>query len=196
MEMLAVNLLCALGFEHIKVEIKLETVFQVEVESGLQLQLCWLTLLMSWITLHILFLNPDEVAIDIFLAEVIMLAHRLDEIDDMLFVSALTWSTLNTELCSPINGFTGFCLWWLHNMRRLIKMWKLFILLFSIVTLNGRDNHITGGLRLLCFFLDILHFKCLLYFFQIISNGLEFFNDIVVLNLKLATNLSTILKSL
>ena len=38
--MLAVNLLRALGFEHIKVEIKLETVFQVEVESGLQLQLC------------------------------------------------------------------------------------------------------------------------------------------------------------
>ena len=40
MEMLAVNLLRALGFEHIKVEIELETVFQVEVESGLQLQLC------------------------------------------------------------------------------------------------------------------------------------------------------------
>ena len=38
--MLAVNLLRALGFEHIKVEIELETVFQVEVESRLQMYLC------------------------------------------------------------------------------------------------------------------------------------------------------------
>ena len=35
-------------------------------------------------------MEPDEVTVDIVLAEVLRLAHRLDEIDDVLFVTALT----------------------------------------------------------------------------------------------------------
>ena len=38
--MSAYNLLFAFGFEQIKVEIQLKTVFQVEVESCLELHLC------------------------------------------------------------------------------------------------------------------------------------------------------------
>ena len=167
MEMLAVNLLRAFGLELIKAEIEPETVFQVEVESRLQMYLCWLTLLLGWGELHILFLNPDEVWVDIFLAEIIRVTLRLDEIDDMLFVSVLSWSTLYTELRSPINGLTRFCSLRLHHKRRLIKIWKLFILMFFIVTWNGSDNHFTGGLSLLCFILVILHFACLLLFFHL-----------------------------
>ena len=40
MEMLAVNLLRAIGLELIKVDSEPETVFQVEVESRLQMYLC------------------------------------------------------------------------------------------------------------------------------------------------------------
>lgn len=58
-EISAVNLLCALGFEQIKVEMQSETVFEVKIESCLELLLCRLALSFIWIFLHILFLNSD-----------------------------------------------------------------------------------------------------------------------------------------
>ena len=35
-------------------------------------------------------LNSDEIAVDIFLAKVLRIAHRLYETNDVLFVTALT----------------------------------------------------------------------------------------------------------
>ena len=84
METSALNLLRALGLERIKVDVQPETFFQVKVESCLEIHLCWPALLFSWIKLHILLLNSDEVAVNILLAEVLRIAHRLDEIDNVL----------------------------------------------------------------------------------------------------------------
>ena len=84
METSALNLLRALGLERIKVDVQPETFFQVKVESCLEMLLCCPTLLFSWIKLHILLLNSDEVAVYILLAEVLRIAHRLDEIDNVL----------------------------------------------------------------------------------------------------------------
>ena len=102
MENSAINLLRTLGCKHIEVEVQPETVFEVEFESCLELQFCWPALLLIWISFHILLLNPDKVAVNIFLAEVVRIAHRLDEIDNVLWVSAPAWTTLHTEPRSPI----------------------------------------------------------------------------------------------
>ena len=47
-------------------------------------------------------MEPDEVTVDIILAKVLRLAYRLDEIEDVLFVSALARAALHTELRFPI----------------------------------------------------------------------------------------------
>ena len=162
MENSAINLLRTLGCKHIEVEVQPETVFEVEFESCLELHFCWLALLLIWITFHILLLNSDKVAVNIFLAEVVRIAHRLDEIDNVLWVSAPAWATLHTEPRSPIYFLTTFCLCRWHRKRRLLKILKLLVLLLLIVTRSGSENHVTRGLGLLGFLGDILHFNNLL----------------------------------
>ena len=96
------NLLGTLGLEQIKVEIQLETVFQVKFESCLELQLCRLTLPFSQVLLHILIVHSDEVVVDIILTKVLRLAHHLDEIHNVLLVPTLARGTLHTEPRSPV----------------------------------------------------------------------------------------------
>ena len=140
-----INLLRALCLEKIKVEMQPETVFQVEVESCLELHLSWFALSFSLIALHIFLLDSDEVVVDIVLAELLRFAHRLDEIEDVLFVSALARAALHTELRFPIYWLNSFCLWEWCCKRLVIKIWKPLVLLFYFVAISCCVDHVTRG---------------------------------------------------
>ena len=151
-------LLVALDLEQVKIDIELKTVFEIEVESCLELHLCRLALSLGLLPSIVFSLYFHQILFNVFLAEILRCSHDFDEAYDVLFISILTWEALKTEFFLPIYFLESKIFRGWYHLRRFIHDGNWLLLLFVIAFLNC-SNHIILGL------LDLL-------FNIIFSNGL------------------------